>query len=195
MTSFNVENTNLTHFNIQKFYYAPKHLELEVLHVNIENIGALALEFDAELFVGVRAQEYFINFSAHRFSEEEGTRSVQSHNLTLHTSDWLVALRSELHVFTHEVFSHMFSSHGELSRPFSTDPAMTQMFELDPAPIESDAEWGGYKLNDFVRIKLTGEVGHVCAINAKAGKIQVSPAEGSIRMWFAQDELELKNEG
>lgn len=98
------KDVNLIHFNPDHVSYEPKGIHTEAIHVTIENVGKLSLEFESEL--EVRTEVPLFVFTAERGTDEE---PCMPRRLTVRVGDWIVPLRGELHVYTDTCFGYTFS--------------------------------------------------------------------------------------
>jgi hypothetical protein len=103
--TFNAETVDLSHFNLQKFTYEPKKIVTQAILVTPENVGQLALEFDAEIFSPSGVEPYFA-ILCERYDADSVTLHVQP-------GYWIVPLRNEIHLFRNDIFQNTFESFHE----------------------------------------------------------------------------------
>jgi hypothetical protein len=108
---YNVQNTDLTYFGPSRWNYDRKNIRLEAVQVTAQNIGKLALEFEAEIWYTESGNPFF-HFRAQRMPEglAEGAEPEKPlfRHLTVFVTDWIVPLRGELHVYRDFTFQNTF---------------------------------------------------------------------------------------
>lgn len=103
MRIFKIEDLELNHLVTSTYIYPPKNIRVEAIQITPENIGALALEFEAELYYN---QESGASFSA---TVERKTESGKGFALLPFRSGfWLVPLRDEIHLIDDYTFECTF---------------------------------------------------------------------------------------
>lgn len=102
-TIFNAENANLARFERLQVDYAGK-LSTEAVQVSVSNIGALALEFEAEVFTNNGGVHYITVYC-----ERTDPRGQKSRvGVAFSCGDWIVIVAGELHRFPDEIFKNTF---------------------------------------------------------------------------------------
>lgn len=124
--------------------YPPKNIYTQALQVLHENIGAIALEMQRELFYNEAGLPY-VTFQARRGTDED-PRNPEV--LTLRATNWLVVLGDELHVFRDFEFKATFhqvhsTPQHELLEDNSTLLEQDLTAELHGTPLENDFAPGG----------------------------------------------------
>lgn len=105
MKIFNAETLNLSHFNPQQYSYHSTnvHLQFEAIHITLENVGKLALEFEAELFRTGDGGYFLVRVERATAEAPEGSVSI-----AFRVGDWILPLRGELHVYSDDMFRATF---------------------------------------------------------------------------------------
>lgn len=166
---FNAENIDLSHFHPVRVVYPPKALYTEGIQITIQNIGALALEFEAEL----------VNNALVLMLErtDEHDQKVGAHRI-FHLDDWIVPLWGELHKFQNDIFKNTFHFVDEEPGKLVPTPGNPTLF----APIAglwSDGDMT-FRVNDRVRVISTGHPGKVVTVD-------VAGADGSFGLEVLMD--------
>lgn len=104
---FDAQSIDLSHLDPVKAVYHPKNIQIEALNVTRENIGKLALEFQAELWYADSGLPYF-RFDAKRFDTMQPDGQQPPVTLNVRLNDWILALRGELHIYRDVDFANTF---------------------------------------------------------------------------------------
>lgn len=198
MKIFTAQDVNLRHFPLVRASYLPRDIHTVGVQVTPENIGQLALEFEAEICYELTGEPYF-QFWAKRHEDRGGDRFIN-----VYPENWIVPLYDELHVYRGYTFMSTFTSPagGDLelgsthSQFMTLGQAKRYMGIVDqpkwmeqeaaeirfgpyegPTPAEA-AKRGlhaltnkliGYGLGDVVRIKGSGDFGTVRRFTEASG--------------------------
>lgn len=101
--------------------YMPRDIRAEALQVTRENIGAIALELDLEVFYPQPEHAYVVV----PVGRADGKGAVQCVMKSFKLTDWMVGLRGELHQFEDDVFWSTFSPLGDPSHAMNEEPIGT----------------------------------------------------------------------
>jgi hypothetical protein len=105
---YDSDNILLSHLGPVSATYPPKKINVQAINVTRENIGKLALEFEAELWYAEGSLPYF-QFEAKRFDEGQPDGQLPPKNLSVRLGDWIVALWGELHIYRDLDFRNTFT--------------------------------------------------------------------------------------
>jgi hypothetical protein len=111
---YDAQSLILGHLNPVRATYIPKDIQVQAIEVSRENIGKLALEFDAEMFYNESGLPYF-NFKAKRFNEEAPNGQETPRNLQVRLGVFIVALWGELHIYQSVDFANTFATEMDIS--------------------------------------------------------------------------------
>lgn len=106
---YDSSNLILDHLGTIEASYAPKDIHVQAIQVTRDNIGKLALEFEAELFYGETAGLPYFLFEAKRFDDSQPDGQHPPVNLRPRLGDWIVALWGELHIYQDVDFQNTFT--------------------------------------------------------------------------------------
>lgn len=104
---YDSDNILLNHLGPISATYPPKDIHVQAIQVTRENIGKLALEFEAELWYAEGGLPYF-RFDAKRFDDSQSDGQLPPANLNVRLDDWIVALWGELHIYRDVDFRNTF---------------------------------------------------------------------------------------
>lgn len=106
---FNAENFDIFRMGSIAVSYSPKHINTVAALVTPENIGAMSLEFESELYYNSDGEPYF----KAKVSRKHSSIADFSRELTIYEGDWLVILWNEIRIFRQEEFEKTFQvDHG-----------------------------------------------------------------------------------
>lgn len=119
----NPYETNLAHLGAVPVSYEPKKINTIAIQATPENIGALSVEVESELFYDA-SRPYF----GMRVERESGDRA-----LTVRLGDWLVVLWDSYYVFRDREFINTFEVHpfhtADIEDPKADQPALHELRE------------------------------------------------------------------
>lgn len=106
MRSFNAETIRLDHFMPRAFYYPPTGMGVSAFLVTEENLGALAVEFESDLYYR-NSDPYFI-LRAERESEHVDAQPPVI-NIAVQVGCWIVSMYGCLYMFHDVHFKKTFA--------------------------------------------------------------------------------------
>ena len=123
---------------LESVSYPPKKINTVAVKVTPENIGALSIEFETELFYGRPSGEPFFNLDVGRPTQENPDRFV---TIQVHLGDWIVVLWDEYRLFRDHEFKNTFRvNYAGLPEEPSVDhgslepPALTYATDISLLP-------------------------------------------------------------
>jgi hypothetical protein len=105
MKTWKADDLNLRHLVTGSYSYAPKDIHVEAIFVTLENIGALSLEYEADLeWSDEKGPYFYLKAWRHNETVEDQDYLI----LTVRPDFWLVPLRGEIHLFDDVSFTSTF---------------------------------------------------------------------------------------
>lgn len=112
---------------LESVSYPPKKINTVAVKVTRENIGALSIEFETELFYGRPSGDPFFNLDAARPTADNPDRFV---TIQVNLDDWLVVLWDEYRVFRENEFAHTFRLNAVPSHELVVDHSSGELPEF-----------------------------------------------------------------
>lgn len=126
--------------DLESVTYPPKKINTVAVKVTPENIGALSIEFEAELCYSNNGLPFF------EVEASRGTKENPKPNrfLQIRTDDWIVVLWDEYHLFRANEFEHTFRMNSANAHELPVDHSS----EEQPVNIQQWTPDQGFELGE-----------------------------------------------